>query len=346
MKALKDNPRLESTDAAEMKWRGPGISLGRNAGVIIALIAICVYLAGTQPVFRTWGNVTNIVVTNSPVLILSIGATLVIVVGGLDLSVAAGAAACGMVMGLTVTSGAPTILVVLAPVGFGLLLGLINGLLITAARIPFLIVTLGTTSVYTSFALLVRSGGTVTVFGIRSFQPVYQFAVGKAGPFPILMIFDLAIAVIAGLVLRYTAFGRSLFAVGSNREAARLNGINVAGVVLAVYVIAGFTAGIAGIVQVGRLTAASPTVDPTQLLIVLAAVLIGGTAYTGGAGSVTGTVFGVLLLGVIQNGLTLSSVSSFWQGTFSGTILIAAVGVGVLRDHGGLPLRRTRLNRR
>ena len=139
---------------------------------------------------------------------------------------------------------------------------------------------------------------------------------------------------IAGGVLRYTGFGRALFAVGSNPEAARLNGIDVGRIMLITYAIAGLTAGLASVVQVGRLTGASAQADPTLLLTVIAAVLIGGTAYTGGEGGVLGTLIGVLFLGVVQNGLTLSDVSSFWHGTVSGVILIAAVGLGVLRDRG------------
>ena len=139
------------------------------------------------------------------------------------------------------------------------------------------------------------------------------------------------LALIAGGVLRYTGFGRSLFAVGSNAEAARLNGIDVTRVILATYAIAGLAAGLASVVQVGRLTGASPQADPTLLLTVIAAVLIGGTAYTGGEGGVLGTLVGVMFLGVVQNGLTLSNVSSFWHGTVSGAILIAAVALGVRR---------------
>ncbi len=142
-------------------------------------------------------------------------------------------------------------------------------------------------------------------------------------------------------MLRYTRFGRALFAVGSNAEAARLNGINVSAVLMTVYGIAGLTAGVAAIVSVGRLTGASPESDPTLLLTVITAVLIGGTAYTGGEGGVFGTLIGVLFLGVVQNGLTLSGVNTFWQGMVSGLILIGAVGLEVLRRRGRLPsLRR------
>jgi len=143
-------------------------------------------------------------------------------------------------------------------------------------------------------------------------------------------------------VLRYTTFGRRVYAVGSNRDAARNNGIEVARITLAVYTIAGLSAGAASIIQVGRLTGAGPTMDPTLLLTVIAAVLIGGTAYTGGEGGVGGTVVGVLFLGVIQNGLTLSDVSSFWRGTVNGLVLIAAVGLGVARERGWLRLKKNK----
>ena len=333
---------LMSDPATPARMARRRFTIGGHLGVLIALVLVCAYLASTQSAFRTWGNVTNIVGSNSVTLVLALGATYVIIAGGLDMSIAAGTAATGMILGLVVQAGAPLILILLAPIGFGLLLGFINGALITFARISFLVVTLGALSVYTSFALIVQSGSTITVFGDKGFSPIYDFTTNKVGPIPIVMIFDVVLALIAGGVLRYTSFGRSVYAVGSNREAARLNGINVTMIVLMVYIITGFTVGLASIVEVGRLTGASPTVDPTLLLGVLAAVLIGGTAYTGGAGSITGTIIGVLFLGVVQNGLTIVGVSSFWQGMVNGIILIAAVGIGVLREHGRFSLRLLR----
>jgi len=133
-------------------------------------------------------------------------------------------------------------------------------------------------------------------------------------------------------------FGRAVFAIGSNAEAARLSGINIRRELVFVYAVAGLAVGIASAVQVGRLTAASPDVDPTLLLTVLAAVVIGSTAFSGGEGGVFGTMIGVLFLEVLQNGLTLSEVSSFWQGMVSGLILICAVWLGGARNF----LRRRR----
>jgi ribose transport system permease protein len=224
---------------------------------------------------------------------------------------------------------------------FGAAAGLGNGLLIAKGKISFLAVTLGALSIWSSFALVVQEGQTVSVFSAKAFNPIHELVTNSIGPIPLLLIFDIALLLIAGGVLRYTTFGRSLFAIGSNEEAARLSGINVTRVLILVYTIAGLAAGLACIVSVGRLTAGSPTVDSNLLLTVLAAVLIGGTSFTGGLGGVAGTAIGVIFLGVVENGLTLSNVSSFWQGIVSGSILIIAVGFGVLRER-GWSIRRAR----
>jgi ribose transport system permease protein len=238
------------------------------------------------------------------------------------------------VLGLVMDAGWAIVPTLAVTALAGVALGMVNGTLITRLRISFLVVTLGTLSIYQSFALVVNDGQTITVFGRPGFSVLSGFVNDEVGPFPVLLLFDLVLVLVAGGVLRYTGFGRALFAVGSNAQAARLSGIPVERVLVIAYGIAGFAAGLAAVVQVGRLTGASPQADPTLLLNVVAAVLIGGTAYTGGEGGVAGTVAGVLFLGVVQNGLTLSGVSSFWHGTVSGAILIAAVALGVRRERG------------
>ena len=320
------------------------LSLGRYTGVVVALLIVSVYLATTQSVFLTWDNLMNIVRSNTVIFILAIGATFVVISGGIDLSTASVLTATAMIFGLLLRGGmslTPALLITLA---FGTGVGLLHGILIAKAKISFLVVTLGGLSIWASFALVVNDGQTVSVFTAPAFGPIKDFVNQSVGPFPLLLIFDVLLLLIAGGVLRYTSFGRALFATGSNMEAARLNGINISWIVICVYAIAGLTAGIASVVSVGRLTAASATSDPTLLLTVLAAVLIGGTSFTGGEGGVIGTVIGVIFLGVVQNGLTLSDVSTFWQGTVSGGILILAVGLGVLRDR-GFSLRQRRAAR-
>ncbi|WP_433504809.1 ABC transporter permease [Pseudonocardia halophobica] len=319
--------------------RRPRLSLGRFTGVVIALVVVCVYLALTQPVFLSWGNITNIVASNSVILLLALGATFVIIGGGFDLSAASALSATGMVLGLALQAGLPAWVAIASPILAGLVIGLVQGVLISYVKISMIVVTLGFMSILASFALIVNKGATISVYDTPGFDPIYQFVNGTVGPIPLLMIFDAVVLLVAAFVLRYTAFGRSLFAMGSNPEAARLNGINTAMMVLFVFLIAGLAAGLAGMVSVGRLTGAAAASDPTLLMTAIAAVLIGGTAFTGGEGGVLGTMIGVLFLGVIQNGMTLSEIPAFWQGTVNGAILILAVGIGVLRDR-GIRLRR------
>lgn len=310
------------------------LSLSRYSGVIIALVIVVLVLSFTQEAFMTWGNIKNIIGANSVIFVLALGATFVVITAGIDLSVASLMTAASMVFAMALFSGWGLVAALASVLAFGMLAGLANGVLITRARISFLVVTLGALSIWQSFALVVKNGETVSIFSVGGFSPIKDFVDNSVGPIPVLLIFDIVLLLVFGGVLRYTSFGRALFAIGSNEEAARLNGINVKMVLTGVYAIAGLAASLAAIVSVGRLTAGSPTVEPTLLMTVLAAVLIGGTSFTGGLGGVLGTAIGVVFLGVIQNGLTLSNVSSFWQGIVSGSILIIAVGLGVLREHG------------
>jgi ribose/xylose/arabinose/galactoside ABC-type transport system permease subunit len=323
------------------------VSLGRYTGVLIGLVAVCVYLALTEPVFLTWGNWQNIIRSQAVVFTLAVGMTFVVLTGGIDLSIASATAGSAMILGLCVQHGAPWWLACLAAVGTGVVLGFLNGFVIGMLKIPFFVVTLGTLSIYQSFALLTTSGATISLFSFKSFERVQTLINGNTGPFPTVLLLGAVAYLFGAGVLHLTHFGRSVYAVGSNVEAARLTGIKVTLVLVSVYTIAGLTAGFGAVVQAGRLTAASPQVDPNLMLTVIAAVLIGGTAFTGGDGGLLGTVIGVLFLGVIQNGLQLSNVSTFWQGTVSGLILICAVGLGVLRSYGWrVRVARERIRRR
>jgi ribose transport system permease protein len=308
------------------------LSFGRYTGVLGGLIIVCIYLAATEPTFLQWSNWENIIRTQSVVMTLGIGMTFVVLTGGIDLSIASNTVAAGMIMGLAIEHGASWWLATLACVGFGAALGMVNGLGIGILRIPFFVFTLGTLSIYQSIALLTTNGATITLFLYPNFNEVQTIVNGTSGPFPTILLIGIVAYVLASFVLHLTPFGRAIYAVGSNIEAGRLTGVNVTLVLISVYTIAGLFAGLGAVVQDGRLTGAGPQVDPNLLLTVIAAVLIGGTAFTGGDGGLLGTAIGALFLGVIQNGLQLSSVSTFWQGTVSGVILIAAVGLGVLRE--------------
>jgi ribose transport system permease protein len=321
------------------------ISLGRVAGALVGLIVVAIYLAATDKLFLTWGNIMNVFRAQSVIFILAIGMTLVILTGGLDLSVAGAAGFAGMILGLCFKAGIPPILSVLICIVSGIGLGVLNGFLIGAVRISPFIVTLGTMSIYTSVILVVTHGSTVSLFNYPKFSSIQTLANKDVGPFPIILLVIVALYLIAWFVLHRTSFGRAVYAVGSNAEAARLNGLNVPLTLLIVYTLAGLTYALASIQQDGRLTAAVPIVDPNQMLAVIAAVLIGGMSMRGGEGGLLGTFVGVLFLGVIQNGLTLKGVSAFWQGTVTGLILLLAVGLAVARDTGALHRMRRALSR-
>ena len=324
-------PRERSSATRTLLLFGRRLTRGRYTGVLAGLIVVCVYLALTEPIFLHWDNWQNIIRTESVVLTLGIGMTFVVLTGGIDLSIASATVAAGMILGLVVQHGGSWALGCLASIGFGLLLGLVNGLGIGILKIPFFVFTLGTLSIYQSIALLSTNGETISLFLYPRFNEIDKIANGNVGPFPTILLIGVGMYLAGAFVLHFTAFGRSIYAVGSNIEAARLTGVKVTVVLISVYAISGLTAGLGAIVQTGRLTGAGPQVDPNLLLTVIAAVLIGGTAFTGGDGGLLGTAIGGLFLGVIQNGLQLSNVSTFWQGTVSGLILICAVGLGVLR---------------
>ena len=242
------------------------LTRGRYTGVLAGLIIVCVYLAATEPVFLHWDNWKNIIRSESVVLILGIGMTFVVLTGGIDLSIASATVAAGMILGLVVQHGGSWALGCLASIGFGLLLGLVNGLGIGILKIPFFVFTLGTLSIYQSIALLSTNGETISLFLYPRFNEIDKIANGNVGPFPTILLIGVGTYLAGAFVLHFTAFGRSIYAVGSNIEAARLTGVKVTVVLISVYAISGLTAGLGAIVQTGRLTGAGPQVDPKSTI--------------------------------------------------------------------------------
>ena len=333
-------PRFGSPSAqepAESRWRERlgRISFGTLPGVMLGLVGVCVYFWIAEPLFMTWSNWENIIRAESVVAILAIGMTFVLLTGGIDLSVASATAVTSMSFALLLQDGMDWRVGMAICVLVGLGLGLLNGSLIGFAKIPFFVVTLGTLAIFQSIALLVTEGGAgVFLIGKPEFDGLADAINGSVGPIPNLLIIVAVLYVVGSFVLSFSQYGRSVYAVGSNREAARLIGIPVTLVVVSVYAISGLTAGAAGVAQTALLAGASPTASTTLMLTVVTAVLIGGVALTGGRGNLVGTLVAVLFLGVIENGLTLSGVAEFWQGFVTGLILIAAVAVGVVREFG------------
>ncbi len=301
---------------------------------LLFLIVLMAVFAILEPRFLSSINLFNVMRQVSITGLLAIGMTFVILTAGIDLSigsllafaglVGAAVAKGGMQDRFTVGDGAVGYgwqLAALAAIAVGLAGGYVQGLAITRLKVPPFVVTLGGMSVFRGAALLFAGGGPISGFD-RAFT---WWGQGKFGPVPIPVIIFLVAAVIAHIVLRYTRYGRQVYAVGGNPEAARLSGLNVGRVICSVYVIMGFFAGLGAFVLSARLNSAEAVAGTGYELTVIASVVIGGTSLFGGIGSIFGTVIGSFLIGVLLNGLVMMNVSSYIQQIIIGVIVVLAV---------------------
>jgi ribose transport system permease protein len=288
------------------------------------------YLGFTQSTFLTYNNLLIVLNTNAVLLVVSVGLTIVLLVGGFDLSVGGMLALSGVVLGylLTKTGTSPGLAIAFCIIGGFVLGALVNGLLIARFKLSFFVVTIGAGSLLSGFALVVSGGSPVGIYTVSTIRSLGSGAVGGV-PIPVVVALGVFAAFL--LLLRYTGFGRMIYAVGGNPEAARMAGIRVEAIRMACYSIAGGLAALAGVLQASRLASASPGAGAGIELTAAAAVLLGGTSFAGGSGTLLGTLLGTLFLGVLSNGLTLSAVSAFWQGVVTGAVLILAVAIDQYR---------------
>jgi ribose transport system permease protein len=299
------------------------------AGALTALLVMCVYLMVTQPFFLTKANILDMLAGNSDLMLVSLGMTFAVLSAGFDLSAGAIVAATGLAAYGVIAAHLPAVVVILAAVGLGIGVGgLVNGVLIGGFRLNFFVVTLGSMSLISGLTDVLTNGQTKVISSGGVFADIGN---GSVLGVPVPVWICLVALVLAAAVLHYTPFGRAVYAVGGNREAARLAGINVTLVLILVYAITGMSGAFAGLVDASRLASASPQSGSSLALTAGAAVLLGGTSFFGGIGGVGGTVVGVLLISVLQNGLGLMGVSSFWQGVVTGAVLIAAVVIDRLQ---------------
>jgi ribose transport system permease protein len=291
-------------------------------GVLVLEIILLIVMALTQPVFFSGSNLSNIVRSSAIPIILGIGMTFAILTGGIDLSIGSILAFTGILLsGFIVQMPLPA--AVLASVLLAtFLVGGINGLLIGRLGLNAFVVTLGTLGIFRGISYLVTNGTTRT---IETGSFINTIGDGNIGPVPGPMIVVIIVAGISAWVLKSTYFGRDVYAVGGNEFAARLAGVYTTRVKMTVYIISALLAALAGIMQVGRLQSAAPTAGVGIELAVVAGVLLGGTRLSGGVGSITGTVIGLLFLQTVSNSLTIQGVSSYWQQIVTGVLLGAAV---------------------
>ncbi len=292
-------------------------------GLLVALAVIGIALAIARPHFLSAANLLNVLLQVSINGILAVGVTLVLLTGGVDLSLGSLVALTGVVAALCARQegAASTGLAVAAGVAAGAACGAVNGLVVTRGRVAPFIVTLGMMTIARGLALVLSDGKPVS-------QLVPGFLVIGGGdvlgiPIPVLIL--AAVAGAAFVHLRHMRHGRYLYAVGGNEEAARACGIRVGGVKVSAYALCGALAGLAGVILASRITTGQPNAGIAYELDAIAAAVIGGTSLSGGVGGVGGTLLGVLLLGVIDNGLDLLGVSSYYKQIVKGAIIVGAV---------------------
>ena len=322
---MKPNALL--TKAAQLK----------SAGAWLALIVIIAALGGSHHDFFDSSNIRNVLGTNAELLVVAVGMTVVVISGGIDLSIGAMMAAAQLL--LVELHGVPTVLAIVLVLAFGFVVGaLVNGVLIGIAKLNFFVVTLASMTFGYGIVLVITSGSTTTLSNNVLNQLGNSLVLGIPTP----TVIFIALLVIGVLLLHRTTFGRAVYSVGGNAEASRLAGIPIPAVTVLVYGISGFCAALAGVIDAGRFQAATPTTGNNGeiALTVMAAVLLGGTALKGGSGGLAGTVAGVLVIGVLQNGVDLLGLSSYWQQAVSGIVLVAAVSLDRFRAI--RPFRRVR----
>lgn len=296
---------------------------GRTSGPLVGLIALMIVMSLLSPVFLTPNNLVNILVQISYIGIMAVGATLVIILGGIDLSVSSTLGLSFMMVAVLHSKlGLPFGVALIAGLALGTLIGLVNGIMVAYGNIQPFIATLATMFACTGLALYVTNGTPILGFP-EWFQALAHTRVLGIALQVYLMVLVFAVA---AAWLRFRPDGRSMYAIGGNVEVARLSGIRVRRIQLRVYAIAGFLAAVAGLVVGARLNAAQPTAgNSTDLLNVIAAVVIGGASLSGGVGRMGGTFIGLLIIGVVNNGLTLLNVSPNLQPVVIGAVIILAV---------------------
>ncbi len=321
--AVRDEVSVASTLGLS---RPPRRQLPETLALVMVLGALILLFTLTSPVFFTTNNMLNMLTSIAVIGIMAVPGTILLVAGQVDLSVASAAAMCGMVTATLAQSMALGSAVAIG-LAVGLLVGVINGFFVTVVGVNSLIVTLGGLATFFGIGQLIGDGQTVL---IRDFGYI-----GTARPFlnipmPVIIF---GITLIAGfIVLKYTVYGRQVYAIGANPVAARLVGIPSRRVIFVAFILSGLAASVAGLILVSQLGAASPNNARGYELLVVTAIVLGGASLNGGRGTIIGTFLGLMIIQVLSTGLTLLNVQSFWQSIATGILLIIAVSFDRLRE--------------
>lgn len=293
----------------------------RDAGTLLGLVLIGAVFSALTPVFLTEANLMNILQQSAINACIALGMTLVIISGGIDLSVGPVAALSAVLGAAMMVAGVPAPLAVAGAMAVGAACGLFNGVLIAWGGLQPFIVTLGGLSLFRAVALIF-TGGT-PIFGLPA--GFRDFTNGTVAGLPNAVVIVICLALLAWVILNRSPLGEYMMAVGGNEEAARISGVPVRYTKLAAYMISGLMASVAAMILIGRLGAAEPTLGTLWELDAIAAAAIGGASLMGGRGSILGTLIGCVILGALRNGLTLMNVQAFYQLLATGIIIIVAM---------------------
>lgn len=298
--------------------------LMRNKPLIVLLI-LCVIMSLMNDRFWTWGNIITVLRQTSINAVIAAGMTFAILIGGIDLSVGSVFAICGAIAATLIASGMDVVLVILITLLLGLGIGLVNGLLISKGRLQPFIATLGTMTLLRGFTLVYTQGKPISARGGADSLIFSKIGTGYILNIPIPIYIMILVFIIAYYILRHLRMGRYIYSLGSNEEATMYSAIKIDNVKLFVYGASGLLAALAGIILTSRLGSAQPTAGAGYELDAIAAVVLGGTSMSGGIGTISGTVIGALIIGLLNNALNLLQVPSYYQDVAKGVVILIAV---------------------
>jgi len=315
-----EGPGVTSKLAATMRQSARGLCL------LAILVVLCTAFSLLSPSFMTVDNIMNVIRQVSMIAITAVTMTIVIIIGGIDLSVGAVLAFSGIISATVFTSTGSVALSISAGLAVGVLIGFFNGFVSAKGRIAGFIATLATMSVFRGFGYILTGGYPISVLD----EKFVAIGTGYVGPVPIPVIIMAIVLLLGHFLTQQTKFGRYVYALGGNEQATRWSGINVDRIKIVAYTLNGVCAALSGIILTARLGSGQPSAGNGFEMDVITGVIVGGTSLAGGSGSIVGTLIGVLLIGVINNGMDIMNISTYYQMTVKGLIILIAVYVDTL----------------
>ena len=305
------------------------VGIKNNGGILIGLLLMCVLLGILSGSFLTLRNFTNVLRQITVNVILACGMTMIIILGGIDLSVGSiiGVSGC-LCCGLITNNGLPTVLAIIIAIAAGTLVGIFNGFVVSRTNIPAFIVTLATMNIGRGFARIYTKATTILVD-----DPIFTFiGSGKIlGGVPIHVVYMIIVIIASALILNRTKLGRNIYATGDNKTAASYTGIDTKKVTLTVFIIMGLFASCAGILSAARTFSGQFNVGEGSEMDAISAVVLGGTSMSGGVGTISGTIIGCFIIGVLNNGMNILGIDSSWQLVVKGIVVLIAVFIDFLK---------------